>query len=252
MFAIIGIVVVFGAVIGGFLMEKGHMAVLIQPAELLILGGAALGTLLIANPINIIKGIIAGLTGIMKGSPFTKARYLSTLKMMYQFLNKVRREGLLSVEMDVEKPEESLIFKEYPEFIADHHARDVPYAFNRKEAKDHGEGGSIVGRSLAGRVLIVDDVITAGTAIRESIDIIRAAGATPAGVLLALDREERGRDSGRSAVEEVREQFDLPVVSILTLTALIAGLEQGLAGAPAEALADLRAYRARYGTGTTA
>jgi len=124
MFAIIGIVVVFGAVIGGFLMEKGHMAVLIQPAELLILGGAAIGTLLIANPISIIKGIVSGLLGIMKGSPFTSARYLSTLKMMYQFLNKVRKEGLLSVEMDVEKPEESTIFKAFPEFLHDHHARD--------------------------------------------------------------------------------------------------------------------------------
>ena len=78
--------------------------------------------------------------------------------------------------------------------LAEQHGRDVPYCFNRKEAKDHGEGGRIVGRALAGRVLIVDDVITAGTAIRESIELIRGAGATPAGVLLALDREERGRD----------------------------------------------------------
>ena len=124
MFAIIGIVVVFGSVIGGFLMEKGHMSVLIQPAELLILGGAAIGTLLMANPIHIIKSIIAGLMGILKGSPFDKTRYLSTLKMMYMFLNKVRKEGLLSVEMDVEKPQESSIFKVFPEFIADHHARD--------------------------------------------------------------------------------------------------------------------------------
>ena len=124
MFAIIGIVVVLGAVIGGFLMEHGKMAVLIQPAELIILGGAAMGTLLIANPMNIIKAIVAGLLGILKGSPFTKARYLSTLKMMYQFLNKVRKEGLLSVEMDVEKPKESSIFKNYPEFLHDHHALD--------------------------------------------------------------------------------------------------------------------------------
>jgi orotate phosphoribosyltransferase len=131
--------------------------------------------------------------------------------------------------------------------LAEHHARDVPYCFNRKEAKDHGEGGRIVGRALAGRVLIVDDVITAGTAIRESIDLIRAAGATPAGVLLALDREERGRDSARSAVQEVRDSFRLPVVSILTLTDLIAGLETGVDGVPAAALADLRAYRAEYG-----
>ena len=100
---------------------------------------------------------------------------------------------------------------------------------------------------LAGRVLIVDDVITAGTAIRESIDLIRAAGATPAGVLLALDREERGRESARSAVQEVRDSFGLPVVSILTLTDLISGLEAGVAGVPAAALADLRAYRAEYG-----
>ena len=124
MFAIIGIVVVFGAVIGGFLMEKGHIAVLIQPAELLILGGAAIGTLLVANPMHIIKAIVAGLMGILKGSPFDKTRYLNTLKMMYEFLNKVRKEGLLSVEMDVEKPKESTIFKNYPDFLADHHARD--------------------------------------------------------------------------------------------------------------------------------
>ena len=131
--------------------------------------------------------------------------------------------------------------------LAEHHGRDVPYCFNRKEAKDHGEGGRIVGRALAGRVLIVDDVITAGTAIRESIELIRGAGATPAGVLLALDREERGRDSLRSAVQEVRDGFGLPVVSILTLTDLIAGLEAGVDGVPAAALADLRAYRAEYG-----
>jgi chemotaxis protein MotA len=124
MFAIIGIVIVFGAVIGGFLMEKGHIAVLIQPAELLILVGAALGTLLVANPMHIIKGVVGGLLGALKGSKFDKKRYLSTLKMMYQFLNKVRKEGLLSVEMDVEKPKESSVFKSYPEFLADHHARD--------------------------------------------------------------------------------------------------------------------------------
>ena len=124
MFAIIGIVVVFGAVIGGFLMEKGHIQVLVQPAELLILGGAAIGTLLIANPMHIIKGIVSGLMGALKGSHFGKERYLSTLKMMYQFLNKVRKEGLLSVENDVEKPKESAIFKNYPEFLHDHHSCD--------------------------------------------------------------------------------------------------------------------------------
>ncbi|MGO9775158.1 MAG: flagellar motor stator protein MotA [Terracidiphilus sp.] len=124
MFAIIGIVIVFGAVIGGFLMEKGHMLVLVQPAELLIIAGAATGTLLVANPLHIIKGVAAGIAGVLKGSKFNKKLYLSTLKMMYQFLNKVRKEGLLSVEMDVEKPQESSIFKNYPEFLNDHHARD--------------------------------------------------------------------------------------------------------------------------------
>jgi chemotaxis protein MotA len=124
MFAIVGIVIVFGAVIGGFLMEKGHIAVLVQPAELLILVGAATGTLLVANPIHIIKGVVGGLLGVLKASPFGKQRYLNTLKMMYQFLNKVRKEGLLSVEMDVEKPEASSIFRNYPDFLGDHHARD--------------------------------------------------------------------------------------------------------------------------------
>lgn len=120
MFAIVGIVLVFCAVIGGFLMEKGHIAVLVQPAELLIIAGASMGTLLVANPMHILKGIVAGLMGIMKGSRFNKQRYLNTLKMMYQFLNKVRKEGLLAVEMDVEKPAESTIFKNFPDFMADH------------------------------------------------------------------------------------------------------------------------------------
>jgi chemotaxis protein MotA len=119
MFAIVGIVLVFCAVIGGFLMEKGHLAVLVQPAELLIIAGASIGTLLVANPMHIIKGIAAGLMGVMKGSRFNKQRYLNTLKMMYQFLNKVRKEGLLAVEMDVEKPVESTIFKNFPDFMAD-------------------------------------------------------------------------------------------------------------------------------------
>lgn len=122
MFAIIGIIVVFGAVIGGFLMEKGHLPVLIQPAELLIIGGAAIGTLLVANPMHILKGIAAGLKGVLTGSKLNKQRYLNLLKMMFQFLNKVRKEGLLSVENDVEKPKESAVFKNYPDFLDDHHA----------------------------------------------------------------------------------------------------------------------------------
>jgi chemotaxis protein MotA len=124
MFAILGILLVFGAVIGGFLMEKGHIEVLIQPAELLIIVGAATGTLLVANPTHILKGIAGGLKGVLAGSKFSKTLYLDTLKMMYQFLNKVRKEGLLSVETDVEKPKESAIFKNYPAFLSDHHARE--------------------------------------------------------------------------------------------------------------------------------
>jgi chemotaxis protein MotA len=124
MIAIVGILIVFAAVIGGFLMEKGQILVLLQPAELLIIAGAAAGTLLVANPIHILKGIVGGLLGVLKGSSLGKPRYLNTLKMMYQFLNKVRKEGLLSVENDVEKPEASAIFKNYPEFLSDHASRD--------------------------------------------------------------------------------------------------------------------------------
>jgi len=130
--------------------------------------------------------------------------------------------------------------------LADQHQRDVPWAFNRKEAKDHGEGGNIVGSALAGRVLIVDDVITAGTAIREAVDIIRAAGGTPMGVVLALDRQERGQGE-RSAVQEVEQTLGLPVTSIIKLQDLIAHVEsQG----NAVQLAALRAYRAEYGIGS--
>jgi chemotaxis protein MotA len=120
MFSIIGIVVVFGAVIAGFLMEKGPLLVLLQPAEMVTIGGAAIGTLLIANPIHILKGMMSGLIGVLKGSHFGKPRYLDTLKMMYEFLNKVRKEGLIAVENDVEKPAESEIFKKYPAFLHDH------------------------------------------------------------------------------------------------------------------------------------
>ena len=132
--------------------------------------------------------------------------------------------------------------------LAEHHGRDLPYCFNRKEAKDHGEGGHLVGAKLQGRVLIVDDVITAGTAIRESVEIIRAAGATPAGVVLALDREERGKEGERSAVEEAEREFGVKVASIVRLRDLIAWLERN---APDPAvLTRVRAYRDRYGSAT--
>jgi orotate phosphoribosyltransferase len=128
--------------------------------------------------------------------------------------------------------------------LAERHQRSVPFAFNRKEAKDHGEGGRIVGSPLKDRVLIVDDVITAGTAIRESIEIIRAAGATPAGVLLALDRQERASGSDFSAVQEVRSQYQIPVVAVINLSDLMQHVSQtGQAGE----LSSMRLYRERYG-----
>jgi orotate phosphoribosyltransferase len=129
--------------------------------------------------------------------------------------------------------------------LADRHGLDVPFAFNRKESKDHGEGGLIVGSPLKGRVLIVDDVITAGTAIRESIDIIRAAGAHPVGVLLALDREERGAVSPLSAVQEVREQFGIPVIAVINLSDLMHHMRKKERTAE---LASMQAYRDRYGS----
>ena len=128
--------------------------------------------------------------------------------------------------------------------LADHHDRNVPWCFNRKEAKDHGEGGNLVGAGLTGGVLIIDDVITAGTAIRESVDIIQAAGATPAGVVIALDRQERGRDA-RSAIQEVEETLGVRVISIVKLEHLAQYLQDRTDRA--EEVEKILAYRAQYG-----
>jgi orotate phosphoribosyltransferase len=127
--------------------------------------------------------------------------------------------------------------------LADHHGRSIPWAFNRKEAKDHGEGGSIVGANLGGRVLIIDDVMTAGTALREALQVIEAHGAVPAGVVIALDRQERGTGE-LSAVQEVQSRYGLPVCSILTLADLISYLEQR---SEPEQLAAMHRYREKYG-----
>src|SRR6202012_3374619 len=124
MFSIIGIVLVFACVITGFLMEKGKLAVLIQPAELVTIGGAAIGTVLAANPMHILKKLVGGLLGVIKGSPFSKQRYVDTLKMMFDLFSKSRKEGAIAIEGDVEDPEKSPIFSRYPAFLADHHARD--------------------------------------------------------------------------------------------------------------------------------
>src|SRR5579871_2790113 len=128
--------------------------------------------------------------------------------------------------------------------LAEHHGRDLPYCFNRKEAKDHGEGGNLVGAPLKGRVLIVDDVITAGTAVREAVAIIRAAGATPVGLVIALDRQERGQGP-LSAVKEVEQEHKLQVAAIIRL----AELRDWVATRPdmSAALAAIDAYRQQYG-----
>lgn len=128
--------------------------------------------------------------------------------------------------------------------LADNHERDVPYCFNRKEAKAHGEGGNIVGATITDKVLIVDDVITAGTAVREAVEVIRTAGGKPAGVLLALDRQEKGTGE-LSAVQEVEEIMRIPVASIIRLEDLIAHLAK--VPDDKELLDSMMSYRQRYG-----
>lgn len=128
--------------------------------------------------------------------------------------------------------------------LYDQHGIDVPYAFNRKETKSHGEGGNIVGHALEGDILIIDDVITAGTAIRESMDIIAAEGAKPAGVVIALDRQERGKGE-RSAIQEVEADYRMPVAAIVRLADLVEFIASR--GDALEHLANIEAYRAEYG-----
>ncbi|WP_097458849.1 orotate phosphoribosyltransferase [Mangrovitalea sediminis] len=129
--------------------------------------------------------------------------------------------------------------------LSEHHQQDIPWSFNRKEKKDHGEGGNIVGAPLQGRVLIIDDVITAGTAIRESMQIIRDAGAEPAGVLIALNRQERGKGQ-QSAIEEVEAEYKVPVFSIVELNQILAYLRE--TPSLAQYAESVEAYRAKYGS----
>jgi orotate phosphoribosyltransferase len=128
--------------------------------------------------------------------------------------------------------------------LAEHSCRNLAFAFNRKESKDHGEGGSLVGSPLSGGVLIVDDVITAGTAIRESVEIIKSFKARPAGVLLALDRQECAPDSRLSAVQEISDRYGIPVVSVINLADLMHHIAQH---GGADDLRRMQAYRQRYG-----
>ena len=128
--------------------------------------------------------------------------------------------------------------------LADQHGRDVPYCYNRKEAKDHGEGGTMVGAPLKGRVLIIDDVITAGTAVREVMSIIKAADAEPAAVLIGLNRQEKGKGE-LSAIQEVEKEYGIPVVSIINLDHIVNYLEEE--SDEADRVAKIRTYRAQYG-----
>ncbi|GAA0827281.1 orotate phosphoribosyltransferase [Marinomonas arenicola] len=130
--------------------------------------------------------------------------------------------------------------------LFDHHDVDTPYVFNRKEAKAHGEGGSLVGAPLAGKVMIIDDVITAGTAIREVMSIIQEAKAVPAGVLIALDRQERGQGE-LSAIQEVERDFNMPVISIVSLNDIMTYLAEQATPELAEHLDAVKAYRQQYG-----
>jgi len=128
--------------------------------------------------------------------------------------------------------------------LADHHQRNLPWCFNRKEAKDHGEGGNLVGAGLSGDIMVIDDVITAGTAIRESVEIIESAKATLSGIIIALDRQERGRDQ-RSAIQEVEESLGITVTSIVTLAHLLEYLQN--TPGQQENVARITAYRQQYG-----
>lgn len=129
--------------------------------------------------------------------------------------------------------------------LADQHGRDVPFAYNRKEAKTHGEGGVLVGAPLQGRVLVIDDVITAGTAVREVIDMIEAAGASLAGVAIGLNRQERGAGD-LSAIQEIEREYGIPVLSIIDISHIIAYLEAA-GDSQASLLAAMQSYRERYG-----
>jgi chemotaxis protein MotA len=124
MFAIIGIVVVFGSILAGYLLEHGNIRILLQPAELVIIGGAAVGTVLVANPLHIIKKIAEGIGGVFRGSAFGKQTYIDALKMMYALLNKARKDGLMALEADVEEPEKSPVLSKNPTFLNNHHVRD--------------------------------------------------------------------------------------------------------------------------------
>lgn len=122
MVSIIGIVIVLASVLGGFLMESGRIPVLLQPSEFLTIAGAALGTVLVANPVHVLKGVLSGLMGVIRGSALRQERYVDSLKMLYELFTKARKEGMVAIESDIEEPERSAVFSKYPDFVEDHHA----------------------------------------------------------------------------------------------------------------------------------
>jgi orotate phosphoribosyltransferase len=177
---------------------------------------------------------------------------LSTLAEFYaQTLLEAERQGKVQFDMLFGPAYKGITLASATAVALARAGRDVPFAFNRKEAKDHGEGGIIVGAPLRGRVVIVDDVISAGTSVRESVEIIRAAGATPAAVLLALDRQERGGDAtnikSHSAVEEVRELYGIPVFSIANLGHVLNFLRHTSDSELVQYQQAVMAYRQQYG-----
>ena len=124
MFAIIGILIVFGAVLGGFLMEKGPLLVLMQPSEFVIIAGAAIGTLLSGNPMFVLKRLSGGVVHVLKGPSTSKKQFIDILKMMFILFNKARKEGIAGIETDIEEPDKSALFKRFPDFLKNHHVRD--------------------------------------------------------------------------------------------------------------------------------
>src|SRR2546430_2215845 len=147
MFAIIGIVIVLGAIVGGYLMEHGNLMVLVQPAELLIIGGAALGTVLIANPLSIIVRIGKGLIGVFMPSRFSKGFYLDHLKMLNELFQYARKHGAVKLEADIEEPNKSEVFKKYPKFPSNHHALHFVCDTMAEALPGHGHAGRAAGRN---------------------------------------------------------------------------------------------------------
>jgi orotate phosphoribosyltransferase len=168
----------------------------------------------------------------------------AALKKLAQFYAKAILASGLSYDMLFGPAYKGIPLVAAAAIALDDWGRDVAYAFNRKEAKDHGEGGSVIGAPLKGRVLIVDDVISAGTSVREAVELIRASGAEPCGVAIALDRQERGAGT-LSAAQEVRQTYTIPVISIATLDDLVGYLAADAALTPR--LEAVRSYRERYG-----